>query len=218
MKFPAALRVAAVALATGALLVPSVTPAQAEVSYPPHVSTLYASPFLSTGGYASVSASGEYLTAGMTVQANRNSRYTVAGMSVDPTGVLGTAMVNVRSLLPTTAGRYPVDFTLRDPALATLASTTQTYTVGKAISIKDFAATRKSYGLYIGGKAAKYTPVKITVNFGLKTYVKTVTANSVGKFHWAFKKTTKGTYTVTAKVAPNKKYFSESVTLTYVRS
>lgn len=112
MKFHAALKLAAAALLTGALMVPAIGPAQAVESYPPHVSALYASPFMNSSGYAAVSVSGEFLTSGMTVRATRASSYTVAAVSVDPTGVIGAALVRVGKVLPTTAGRYGVDFSL----------------------------------------------------------------------------------------------------------
>ena len=217
MKIPAALRLAAVALATGALLVPNIGPANAAVTYPPSVSTLYASPFLS-GGYASVSVYGNHLTSGLTVKASRGSQSASGTLSVDSSGTIATGMVKVGSLLPSTAGQYSVDFLLKGTDLTGVVTTTQTYTVGTLISIKSFSVVRKSYGLYISGKAAKYAPVKVKVTFGSKTYGKTVTANSNGYFHYRLYKTTKGTYVVTAKVAANKKYFSEKVSLTYVRS
>jgi len=220
MKFHAALKLAAAALLTGALMVPAIGPAQAVESYPPHVSALYASPFMNSSGYAAVSVSGEFLTSGMTVRATRASSYTVAAVSVDPTGVIGAALVRVGKVLPTTAGRYGVDFSLMGTSSSSpIATTTQTYTVGKQISIKAFSVKRKSYGLYISGRAAKKTPVKITINFGSKTYTKKVYGSKkVGSFSYRFKKTTKGTYVVSASVAPNPKYFSETVSITYVRS
>ncbi len=221
MRFPTVVRLAAVALLSGALLLPSSTPAAASTgeTYPPHVSVLYASPFLS-GGYAAVGVSGDHLPSGMIVRASRtSSRYAVAGVSVDPTGVLGTGTVKVSSVLSTTAGRYTVNFTLYDSSLAALATTTQTYTVGTAISIRSLKATPKSYGLYVTGYAAKSTPVKVSVVFGMKTYTKTLWGSRTsGYFHWSFKKTSKGTYTITAQVAPNRKYFSEPSTITYVRT
>jgi hypothetical protein len=217
MKFPTPLKLAAAAIATGALLVPGIGPAQAGVTYPPHVSVLYASPLLS-GGYASIFVSGTDLTSGMTVQASRGSKMRSASVYVDFAGTTGSALVKVSSLLPKTAGRYSVDFALTGGSLAAAVTTTQTYTVGKAISIKSLNVTRKSYGLYITGKAAKKTPVKITIEFGSKTYTKTVKARSSGYFSYKFHKTSKGTYTITAKVASNRKYFSDAVSTTYTRS
>jgi hypothetical protein len=215
MKFHTVVKFAAAALATGALLVPGIGPAQA-ATYPPHVSVLYASPFLS-GGYASVSVSGTDLPSGMTVWARRGTKVSHASVSVDPTATTGSAAVKVSSLLSKTAGRYTVNFTLLGTSVNE--STTQTYTVGKAISIKSLKVTRKSYGLYITGKAAKSTPVKISIKFGSKTYTHTVKASrSSGNFSYKFHKTSKGTYTITAKVASNKKYFSDAVSTTYTRT
>jgi hypothetical protein len=215
MKFTAVLKLAAAALATGALLVPGIAPAQA-ATYPPKVSVLYVSPVLS-GGYASVGLSGDHLTTGMSVTAVRGTKATSATVHVDSSGTVGSAMVKVSSVLSTTAGRYTVFFTLRGASVTGTVATSQTYTVGKQISIKSFSLTRKSYGLYISGKAAKYAPVKITVKFGSRTYAKTVKSSSAGNFHWSFYKTTKGDYTVTADVASNTKYFSDSVSKSYTR-
>jgi hypothetical protein len=217
MKFAAVLKVTAAALATGALMVTGIAPASAAAAYPPHVSGLYASPIV-TSGYTSVSVSGEYLTAGMTVKATRGSHSAVASVQVDSTGTIGTALVKVKYLLSSTAGRYPIDFTLQGASVTGTVATTQTYTVGTAITIKSLTVTRKSYGLYVSGKAAKYTPVKISIKFGSKTYYKTVKASKSGYFSYKFKKTSKGTYTVTAQVAANTKYFSEPVTVTYDRT
>jgi hypothetical protein len=217
MKFPTALKLAAAALATGALLVPGIGPAQAGVSYPPHVSVLYASPFL-TDGYASVSVSGTDLTSGLTVLASRGSKSRVADVSVDSTGSTGTALVKVSSLLSKTAGRYTVDFVLQGALVSGEVATTQTYTVGKAISIMSLKVTGKHYGLYIGGKAARKTPVRLSIEFGSKIYTRTVKARSSSYFSYRFHKTSKGTYTVTAQVAANTRYFSDPVTVVYTRS
>lgn len=220
MKFAAVLKTAAAVLATGALLVPSVATAQAEPSappsYPPHVSVLYAAPFVA-GGYTTVTVRGENLAAGMTVTASRGSKAVSAPVSVYSDGTLGTAMIKVSSVLSTIAGRYTVTFRLTGTGLTGTVTTTQTYTVGKAINIRGLKVTRKSYGLYISGMAAKYAPVKVTVKFGSRTYGKTVTSSRTGYFFYRLFKTTKGTYLVTAKVAPNKKYFSDAVSATYTR-
>lgn len=215
MKFTAVIKLAATALVTGALLVPGIAPAHA-APYPPKVSMLYASPVLS-GGYAAVRLSGDHLTSGMTVKAVRGAKSTVGTVSVDTSGTIGSAKVKVSSVLPATAGRYTVNFYLRGASVTGAVSTSQRYTVGKAISIKSFKVTRKSYGLYISGKAAKYAPVKIAVKFGSKTYTKTVKSRSAGNFYYRFYKTSKGTYTVKAQVAPNSKYFSDTVSATYRR-
>ncbi|MCC6498519.1 MAG: hypothetical protein IT193_19915 [Propionibacteriaceae bacterium] len=217
MKLAAVLRLAAAALLTGALLVPAIGPAKAIPAYPPHVSVLYASPFVS-GGYAAVSVSGEFLTSALTVRATRGSRSTVASVSVHSSGTVGTAMVHVGYLLSTTAGRYDVDFELLGVSVDGDTTTTQTYTVGKAVDIKSFKVVRKSYGIYISGTAAKSTPVKITILYVGKSYTKTYTktvygSSASGYFRYRFYKTTKGTYTVTAQVAPNKKYFSEPLSV-----
>jgi len=217
MKFAAVLRIAAAALATGALLIPTIGPAKAATTYPypPHVSVLYASPFLS-GGYASVSVSGTDLTTGLTVRASSGTKSTVAKLYVDSTRTVGTALVKVSSVISTTAGRYTVYFSLW--GASNTATTTQSYAIGTFISIKSFKVTPKSYGLYIAGKAAKSAPVKITIKFGSKTYTKTVkSSRTSGNFYYRFYKTSKGTYTVTAKVAPNTKYFSDAVTTSYTR-
>ncbi len=216
MRFAAISRLAAAALATGALLVSGITPAHA-ATYPPHVSVLYASPVLS-GGYAAVGISGDHLTSGLTVRASRSSHKTVAKVSVDSSGTTGTALIKVSSVLSTTAGRYTVNFVLEGASVQGAVTTTQTYTVGKQISIKSLKVTRKSYGLYISGKAASRTPVKLTIKFGSKTYTRSAKAGSSGSFSYRFHKTSKGTYTVTAQVSANKKYFSSPVTVTYRRS
>lgn len=220
MKSRTILRLAASALVTGALLVPAVGPAPAVGynSYPPHVSALYASPFMS-GGYAAVAVSGENLPSGMTVLATRSTRATVAEVSVDASGMAGAALVKVGSVLPRTAGRYTINFTLLGSTLVPAPATDQTYTVGRQIEIKSLTVHRRSYGLYIHGKAARRTPVRISVTFGSKVYGATVTSSTQGYFHYRFKKTrAKGTYTVTAQVAPNSKYFSDPVSFIYVRS
>ena len=214
MKFSTVLKFAAAALATGSLMIPGVAPANA--AYPPHVSQLYASPILS-GGYASVTVLGTDLASGMTVRASRGSHSKTASVHVDSSKTIGSALVKVGSLLPSTAGRYSVAFALRGGSVSQ--NTTQTYTVGKAITITSFKVTGKSYGLYISGHAAKSTPVKITIKFGSKTYKKTVKASRhSGNFSYRFHKTSRGTYIVTADVASNKKYFSDSVTKTYIRN
>ena len=119
------------------------------------------------------------------------------------------------SLLATTAGRYPVFFRLRGASVEANVTTSQTFTVGKSISIKSFKASRKSYGLYLSGTAAKSTPVKLSIKFGSKTYTKTVKGSShSGYLSYKFKKTSKGTYTMSAQVTANKKYFSERATTT----
>ncbi len=216
MKITAVVKLAATALATGALLVTGISPAQA-VTYPPKVSVLFASPVLSAG-YASVGLSGSHLTRGMTVTAVRGSKAKSASVHVDSSGTVGSALVKVSSVLPSTAGRYNVSFWLRGASVTGIVTTSQTYTVGKAISIKYLKVTRKSYGLYISGKAAKSTPVKLSIKFGSKTYTKTVKASSrTGNFYYSFHKTTHGTYTIKAQVAANKKYFSDSVSKTYTR-
>ena len=216
MRFSKLLRFAAVVLAACALLVPGI--GQAKAAYPPSVSVMYASPYLS-GGYSWVTVYGQDLVSGLSVKASYGKKSTTATLAVHSGGTIGNATVKVGSLLPSTAGRYAVAFKLQGSALGSAdISTTQTYTVGTAISIKSFAVKGTSKGLTITGTAAKNTPVKITVKFGSKTYTKTVKAKSSGKFSYAFKKTSKGTYTVTAQVAPNKKYFSDPVTATYTRS
>lgn len=217
MKLLATLRFTAAALVTGALLVPASGPAQAAITYPPQVSTLYASPFLS-GGYAAVSVHGDHLTSGIKVRATLGKHSALAPLGVSALGTLGSAVVKVGSLLPSTAQRYVVSFSLEGAAVTGATTTTQTYTVGKAISIKSFAVKRASYGLAISGKAASRTPVKITIKYGTKTYSRSAKASSSGYFLYKFRKTAKGTYTVTAKVAPNKKYFSDSVSAVCVRS
>lgn len=218
MKFSAVLKLGAAALATGALLLPSVGPAQA-APYPPAVSVVYASPYLS-GGYVPVSVVGSDLVAGIKVRASYAKRSTTANLDVHSSGTVATAMVKVGNVLPRDAGRYNVSFKLEGAALGgAKPATSQTYTVGKATSIKSFSVKRKSYGLSISGKTAKKTPVKITVKIGSKTYTKTVKSSRSGSFSYKFKKkTSRGTYTVTAQVAKNTKYFSSPVTKTYKRS
>jgi hypothetical protein len=121
-------------------------------------------------------------------------------------------------LLSKTAGRYLVDFALQGSSVEGVITTTQTYTVGKAVTITSFSVQGKSYGLYISGKTAKKVPVKLTIEFGSKIYKKTVKTSKYGKFYYRFRKTTDGLYTVTAQVGANKKYFSEPVTETYTRT
>lgn len=216
MKFASILKLTAAAFVSGALLVPGIGPATAAATYPPHVSILYASPVL-TNGHAAVAVSGDHLTSGMSVKASRGTRSITAAVSVHKDGTVGTADVNVTPLLSTIAGRYTVTFALRGASVTGNTTTTQTYTVGKAISIKSFKITGTPTGVRVSGKAAKNTPVKITIKFGSKTYTKTVKAGGAGSFAYSLKKKTPGTYKATAQVAPNKKYFSDVVTATYTR-
>lgn len=219
MKLRNIVRVAATTLLAGALLVPSgaSAPAVVPTAYPPHVSVLYASPFIG-GGYTTVAVSGEHLSPGMTIRATRSSRSTTAKVSLNAAGSTGVALVKVSSLLPKTAGRYSVGFTLVGSQITPAPTTQQTYTIGRQIQIKSFSVKGRSYGLLIHGKAASKTPVKITVKFGSKVYSKTVTSSKKGYFDYKFtKKKSKGTYTVTAKVSANTKYFSSSTSKTYVR-
>ncbi len=94
MRFATVVKFATAALAAGALLVPGIGPAQAVTTYPPHVSVLYASPFMS-GGYTSVSVTGTDLKSGMTVRASRGSKSVVANVYVNSTGTTGSALVKV---------------------------------------------------------------------------------------------------------------------------
>lgn len=215
MKLAAVLKVAAAALATGALLVTGTTPAQAAITYPPHVSMLYVSPIVSSG-YTSVAVYGDHL-AGLTVQASRGAKTVSAPVSIHSDGTIGTALVKVSSVLSTTAGRYDVDFTLLGPSVEGNVSTTQNFTVGTYTTIRSLKVAKKSYGLYISGYTAKYTPVKITMKITTHTYVKTVKSSSKGYFYVRLYKTYKGTYDVTAQVSANTKYFSDPVNASIVR-
>ncbi len=216
MKLTGVLRAAAVALAAGALVVTGVAPAKAVETYPPHVSVLYASPFL-TSGYATVFVMGDHL-AGLTVTASRAGKTTTAAVHVDESADMGSARVKVSSVLWTRAGLYPVTFTLNGTSVTGTVTTMQTYQVGTLTTIRNFSVTKKSYGLYIKGMTAKRTPVKVTVVFNsTKVYSKTVYSSSTGSFYYRLLKTTKGTYDVTAQVAPNTKYFSGQVGTTVTR-
>jgi len=216
MKFSGVLKLAAAALATGALLAPSVAPAQA--AYPPSVSLVYASPYLS-GGYASVSVVGQHLTSLVRVKATYGATSTYAGMSAHSGGTTAVGSSKVSAILPTTANRYTVKFLVYGGGVTGDLTTTQAYIVGKQTTIKSFRASKTSYGLYISGTTAKSAPVKIWVKFGSRTYYKTVKASSgTGFFSYKFYKTSKGTYYVSADIAPNTKYFSNTVTTTYRRS
>jgi hypothetical protein len=198
------------------LLASGIVPAQAADIYPLDVSALYASPVVKRG-YAAVGISATGLPSGLSVRASRGRKATVARVSVNSAATTGTAIVKVGALLPTTAGRYPVVFRLQGGPAGTDVITSQTYTVGKAITIKSFAVKASSTRLSVSGKAAKNTPVKVSVKIGSKTTSKTVKAGAGGKFSVRFAKKAKVSYTVTARVAANKKYFSDTVTKTYAR-
>lgn len=222
MKLAHVLRVAATALATGAMLASGLAPAHAAENYPPKVSALYASPIVSRG-YAAVGLSGERLGSGMTIRATRGSRVTVAKVSVNSTGTTATALVKVGKLVSKFAGRYPIAFQLQGGSVQGELNTTQTFTVGRAISIKGLSVVRKPYGLLITGTAVKKTPVRIKVKYGSTTFSTKVRGGA--HFAYKFKKKSRtftvngsGGFTVTAQVAPNKKYFSAPVSTTYYLS
>ena len=80
MKFASVLKLTAAAFVSGALLVPSIGPAMAAATYPPHVSILYASPVL-TNGHAAVAVAGDHLTSGMSVKASRGTHSATAAVS-----------------------------------------------------------------------------------------------------------------------------------------
>lgn len=129
---------------------------------------------------------------------------------------------NVKVKFPSKAGRYTLVFS----AYGTSAG--KIVTVGKAAyisSLKAKSITKKSTkSTTVTGKTAKKGSVTLKFTApdgsGIKSFSKTVKANSKGKFSYKYSKATKvGTYTVTATFVTSSKYFgSSSKTVTFKKT
>jgi hypothetical protein len=113
------------------------------------------------------------------------------------------ADVNMAKVLPKKAGRYEVKFNVGGKVFY------KTYTVGKAVSLKNVTVKKTSSGVSVTGKAMKNASVKISATKGgKKAFAKTVKAGSNGKFTYS-RALERGKYKVTVEFVANNKYFGD---------
>lgn len=205
-------KLALAAVATAALLVGNAA-APALAAYPPAVSGISASDALS-GGFVTVTVVGTDLSSAISVKAAYGNKSVAAALSVNAAKTVGSAQLKVASILPTTAGRYPVNIS----TIGYTQSITKSYTIGTPITLKSVKVSKNKKGLKVSGKAIKNAKVKISVAYKGKTKSKSVKCNKSGSFSYSYSGSKKGTYAVTVAFVADKKYFGAApVVVTVLR-
>jgi hypothetical protein len=197
---------AAVAFAVAAGLTAPAA-ALAAAPYPPVIpeADLISATGMDANGNVIVSVSEEYIRSprGEATYGGKRVSGTVTAVTDEYGRVTYVASFDIKKILPKKAGRYEVKFVVNGITYY------KTYTVGKAVTLKNVKASRTGKGARVTGTAIKNSVVKVVIKKGSKVVGnKKVKTDSKGRFVYN-KSLPRGRYQVTVTFVANTKYFGD---------